>query len=77
MARKSEGNKETPAASKYPADSIKKRGRKPAKHSNPEFVQMSCYISRDVRARVKMRLFEESGEFSALVEGLLREWLKS
>ncbi len=72
MARKTE----SPAASKPPAGNETKRGRKPAKHSNPEYQQMSVYIHRDVRAKVKMRLFEEDGEFSALVESLLREWLK-
>jgi hypothetical protein len=29
-----------------------------------------------VRGKVKARLFEQDGEFSGLVESLLREWLK-
>jgi hypothetical protein len=36
---------------------------------------MSIYIPKDVRSRVKMRLFETGGEFSGLVESLLRGWL--
>jgi hypothetical protein len=36
---------------------------------------MSVYIHKDVRSKVKVRLFENGGEFSALVESLLREWL--
>jgi hypothetical protein len=36
---------------------------------------MSVYIHKDIRGKVKMRLFETGGEFSALVESLLREWL--
>ena len=37
---------------------------------------MSVYIHKEVRHRVKVRLFESDGEFSALVESLLRKWLK-
>jgi hypothetical protein len=55
----------------------KKVGRPRAKHSDPNYVQMSIYISRDVRAKVKMRLLETDGEFSGLVESLLRDWLKA
>ena len=54
----------------------KKVGRPPAKHSSPDYVQMSLYIHKDVRAKVKVRLFETGGEFSGLVESLLRDWLK-
>jgi hypothetical protein len=37
---------------------------------------MSLYVHKDVRSRVKVRLFETGGEFSGLVESLLRDWLK-
>lgn len=53
-----------------------KRGRPRAKHSSPDYIQMSVYVHKDVRSKVKVRLFEAGGEFSALVESLLREWLK-
>jgi hypothetical protein len=53
----------------------KKVGRPRAKHSDPNYVQMSVYIHKDVRSKVKMRLFESGGEFSGLVELLLRDWL--
>ena len=51
-------------------------GRPRAKHSDPDYKQMSVYIHQDVRNKVKARLFEQGGEFSALVESLLRDWLK-
>jgi hypothetical protein len=54
----------------------RKVGRPRAKHSDPNYVQMSVYVHKDVRTKVKMRLFETGGEFSALVESLLRDWLK-
>jgi hypothetical protein len=54
----------------------KKVGRPRAKHSDPNYVQMSVYIHKDVRTKVKMRLFETGGEFSALVESLLLGWLE-
>jgi hypothetical protein len=53
----------------------KKAGRPRAKHSSPDYAQMSIYIHRDVRSQAKVRLFQTGGEFSALVESLLREWL--
>ncbi len=53
----------------------KKVGRPRAKHSSPDYKQMSVYVHKDVRNRVKALLFEQEGEFSALVETLLREWL--
>jgi hypothetical protein len=37
---------------------------------------MSVYVHKDVRAKVKVRLFESGGEFSGLVETLLRGWLE-
>ena len=54
----------------------KKAGRPRAKHSDPDYKQMSVYVHKDVRNKVKARLFEQGGEFSALVESLLRDWLK-
>jgi hypothetical protein len=54
----------------------KKPGRPRAKHSDPDYKQMSVYVHQDIRNKVKTRLFEQGGEFSALVELLLREWLK-
>ena len=50
-------------------------GRPPAKHSSPDYVQMSIYVHKDVRRKVKVRLFEAGGEFSGLVESFLRDWL--
>ena len=39
-------------------------------------MQMSVYVHKDIRTKVKVRLFQSGGEFSALVESLLREWLE-
>lgn len=50
-------------------------GRPAAKHSSPDYAQMTVYIRKDVRRAVKIRLFEDGLELSALVERLLREWL--
>ena len=65
------------ASAKKTATQLKKKvGRPRAKHSDPDYQQMSVYIHKDVRGKVKARLFEQDGEFSGLVESLLREWLK-
>jgi len=69
---------------KPPAKAVKKAavpakkavGRPRAKHSDPAYKQMSVYVHQDVRNKVKARLFEQGGEFSGLVESLLRDWLK-
>jgi post-segregation antitoxin (ccd killing protein) len=50
-------------------------GRKRAKHSNPEYVQMTVYVPRELRNRVKARLAEQELELSGLVEDMLSEWL--
>jgi hypothetical protein len=55
----------------------KKVGRPRAKHSDPNYVQMSVYIHKDVRTKVKVRLLDSGGEFSGLVESLLRDWLSN
>jgi hypothetical protein len=52
-----------------------KRGRKPAKHSNPDYVQMTVYVPRSLRNSVKARLAEQEMEFSGLVETMLSDWL--
>lgn len=52
-----------------------KMGRPPGKHSNPQYAQMTIYIDRSVRNLVKSQLAETEGEFSGLVESLLRKWL--
>ena len=64
------------AVKKAAAPVKKKAGRPRAKHSDPAYKQMSVYVHQDVRNKVKARLFEQGGEFSALVESLLRDWLK-
>ena len=55
----------------------KRRGRPPAKRSDPNYLGFTTYIHRDVHRRVKMRLLEnaEGQELSELVEELLRAWL--
>jgi hypothetical protein len=65
------------AASFSPEPERKKprAGRPPAKHSSPDYAQVTVYISKDVRGAVKMRLFQDGLEFSGLVERLLRNWL--
>jgi hypothetical protein len=68
----SKASSRTPAAKPKP----KKLGRPRAKHSDPSYRQVTAYIHEDVRLLVKARLLERGGEFSALVESLLREWLK-
>lgn len=64
-----------PAVSLPLESSSAKRGRKPAKHSDPAYVQMSVYVPRELRNKVKGRLMEHEIEFSGLIETMLRDWL--
>ena len=50
-------------------------GRPQAKHSSPDYSQMTVYVRKDVRRAIKIRLFQEGLEMSALVEKLLSNWL--
>lgn len=52
-------------------------GRPPAKHSSPNYAQMTVYIHKDVRNPLKLRLLQEDMELSALVEKLLSNWLQT
>jgi hypothetical protein len=70
------GTGEKTGGRKRAAQPVKKVGRPRAKHSDPDYKQMSVYVHQDVRNKVKARLFEQGGEFSELVESLLRDWLK-
>lgn len=53
----------------------KKRGRRPGKHSDVNYTQTSLYLPRDLRNKVRARLYERGMEFSGLVEDMLRDWL--
>ncbi len=57
----------------------KRMGRPPGgKHSNPDYMQTTLWIPRDLMTEVKIKLLRsEYKEFSGTVEGLLRSWLKA
>jgi len=67
-----------PAIEVEPTNEMKRRGRPPAKHSDPDFVQATAYIRKETHRGVKIELLrsEPPIEFSELVELLLAEWLK-
>jgi hypothetical protein len=69
-------SKATPNRKSGRQKATKKVGRPRAKHSSPDYTQVSLYLHKEVRNKVKVRLFEQGAEFSALVESLLRDWLK-
>ena len=71
---KSGGRRKAKASASRPAK--RKVGRPRAKHSSPDYRQVSLYLHKDVRNKVKMRLLEQEAEFSGLVESLLKDWLK-
>lgn len=55
-----------------------KRGRPPAKRSDPDFVGLTTYVRRDTHTRAKIALLQEGKgrELSELVEDLICSWLE-
>lgn len=65
-------------ASAQPTDQPNpKRGRPPAKRSDPDFVGLTTYVRRDTHTQAKIALLQEGQgrELSELVEDLLCGWL--
>jgi hypothetical protein len=55
----------------------KKLGRPLGKRRDPEFEQVTAYIRKETHQAVKIELRKNGRqEFSALIEGLLQQWLK-
>jgi hypothetical protein len=83
-------NKQTPARQKISSEKVAsaaetagsdasgKRGRPPAKRSDPAYVGFTTYIRKDTHLKVKIALLQEGGtrELSELVEELLSKWVK-
>jgi hypothetical protein len=58
------------------ADTSRRRGRPPAKRSDPTYVGFTTYIRKDTHLKVKIALLQEGDgrELSELVEELLSKW---
>lgn len=58
-------------------EEIIKRGRPPAKRSDPDFVGLTTYVRRETHTRAKIALLQEGKgkELSELVEDLIFSWL--
>jgi len=56
-----------------------KRGRPPAKRSDPDFVGLTTYVRKATHTRAKIALLQEGRgrELSHLVEDLISDWLNS
>lgn len=76
MPQRNAGGPKAATNRKKAVQSKRTVGRPRAKHSSPDYTQVSLYLHKDVRKKVKMHLLEQGAEFSALVESLLRDWLK-
>jgi hypothetical protein len=55
-----------------------RRGRPNGKRSNAEFQQVTAYVRRDTYRKVSIKLLdrENKGEFSELIEELLKKWIE-
>ena len=89
MAKKSVGKKKSAAVIKTKplfkpepvvqatGEIINKRGRPPAKRSDPDFVGLTTYVRRETHTRAKIALLQEGEgrELSELVQDLISGWL--
>jgi hypothetical protein len=69
-----------PAANPSPAPAeAPRRGRPAGKRSDPDYVQVTAYVSGRLHHNVKIALLQErkGREFSQLIEALLSDWLES
>ena len=66
-----------PATDELPPEPSKQRRKraKTGKRSDPSYTQVGCYIPKELNNRVKVRLIEDSRDFSDLVAELLEDWL--
>ncbi|PZO20903.1 MAG: hypothetical protein DCF25_05925 [Leptolyngbya foveolarum] len=48
---------------------------KTGKRSDPTYTQVGCYLPRALNNKVKVKLVEDSRDFSDLVAELLTDWL--
>ena len=72
-------NAKSPKVQNIDPPAERKVGRPKAKHSDREhYHQTTVYIRREVFGEAKARLLKQgNGEMSALIETLLRDWLKT
>lgn len=80
MARKQKGNIEdldlTQPKTAQPAGGFNPDIGRTNEANKPFIAHTSLYLRREVHRKVRTILFEEGGDFSDLVEGLLEEWLR-
>jgi hypothetical protein len=63
---------------KSPKEKPKRLGRPPGKRSDPAYQPVTAWIRKATYQSVRERLLKDDrGEFSVLVEELLRGWLKT
>lgn len=60
-----------------PSKPIKQRRNrvKTGKRSDPSYTQVGCYLPRSLNNQVKVKLIDDSRDFSDLVAELLTDWL--
>ena len=70
-------NSDSPSVNDENSDPPKQRRKraKTGKRSDPSYTQVGCYLPKALNNRVKIKLVEDSRDFSDLVAELLDEWL--
>lgn len=54
--------------------SLKRKGRRKGKRSDPNYKQTGVYLPADLTNRVKKRLYDSEMDFSDLIADLLADW---
>ena len=61
--------------SPLPTTAPVKMGRPPGKKTDPNYVQVTVYLRKDIHKAAKKLLVDDGGQFSDLVDDLVNRWL--
>ena len=54
-----------------------KMGRPPGKKTDPNYVQVTVYLRKDIHKTARKILLDDGGQFSDLVDELVSRWIDS
>ena len=58
-----------------PTAAASKMGRPPGKKTDPHYVQVTVYLRKEIHREAKKLLLDDGGQFSDLVDDLVRQWI--
>lgn len=59
------------------SDKPETKEEKPVRFKNPDYIQTTCYLQKDVHKKLKIAMAEDEIGFADLIERLVNEWLQA